>query len=140
MSLHRILLIIAAFAGLLGAAGVGAAAAGAHLGGGQLLETAATFLMIHSAVVLGIVALALRAPRRGAAGFIAAAVLLIAGMILFCGDFALRALAGHALFPMAAPTGGLLLIAGWLGAAMAAALGAAAREEGDPGVLRSPLA
>jgi CheY-like chemotaxis protein len=41
-------------------------------------------------------------------------------MVLFCGDFALRALAGRALFPMAAPAGGILLIAGWLAAATAA--------------------
>ena len=120
--MRRICFVIAAFAGLLGATGVGAAAAAAHLGGGHLLDTAATFLMIHSAAVLALVALAQRRPRRSKGVFVAAAFLLIAGMVLFCGDFALRALAGHALFAMAAPSGGLLLICGWLAAAMAAAL------------------
>jgi uncharacterized membrane protein YgdD (TMEM256/DUF423 family) len=128
--MRQICFVIAALAGLLGATGVGAAAAAAHLGGGHLLDTAATFLMIHSAAVLALVALAQRSPRRSKGVFVAAAVLLIAGMVLFCGDFALRALAGHALFAMAAPSGGLLLICGWLAAAMAAALTAlSARSE-----------
>jgi uncharacterized membrane protein YgdD (TMEM256/DUF423 family) len=122
--MRRILFVLAACAGLLGAAGVAAAAAAAHIGGGRLLETAATFLMIHSAAVLGVVALALRAPLRGAVPFWIGALLLIAGMILFCGDFAMRALADHSLFPMAAPTGGLLLIAGWIAVAIAAAFAA----------------
>ena len=126
--MRRVTFIIAAIAGALGAAGVGAAAAAAHLGGGQLLDTAATFLMLHSAVVLAIIAPAQRASRRSAAAFTLAAILLIAGMLLFCGDFALRALTGHALFPMAAPSGGVLLIAGWLVAGLAAAHAALSRE------------
>ncbi|HZY14819.1 MAG TPA: DUF423 domain-containing protein, partial [Beijerinckiaceae bacterium] len=111
----------------LGAVGVGAAAAAAHLGGGQLLETAATFLMIHAAAVLGIVALAERASRHGSAIFVVAALLLIAGMLLFCGDFAMRGLADRPLFRMAAPSGGMLLMAGWVAAAIAAAMAAASR-------------
>src|ERR1700716_580588 len=122
--MRRVSFVIAALAGLLGATGVGVAAAAAHLGGGQLLETAATFLMIHSAAVLAGVAVAQRASRRITAVFVVAGLLLIAGTVLFCGDFALRALAGRALFPMAAPAGGILLMAGWLAAATAAALAA----------------
>jgi uncharacterized membrane protein YgdD (TMEM256/DUF423 family) len=122
--MRRLSFLIAALAGLLGATGVGVAAAATHLGGGQLLEMAATFLMIHSAAVLAVVALAQGASRRITAVFVAAALLLIAGMVLFCGDFSLRALAGRALFPMAAPSGGILLIAGWLAAATATALAA----------------
>ncbi len=122
----RFLFTLAALAGLLGAAGVGAAAAAAHLGGGQLLESAATFLMIHSAAVLAIAGLGQRAGRRPASIFGLAGLLLIAGMLLFCGDFAMRALAGHPLFPMAAPSGGVLLIAGWLAAGLAGAVAAAA--------------
>lgn len=122
--------IIAAVAGLLGAMGVGAAAAGAHLGGGQLLETAATFLMIHSAAVLGITALAQHASRRGAALFIIAPLV---GMLLFCGDFAMRGLADRPLFRMAAPGGGMLLMAGWVAAAIAAAMAAASRARPSAG-------
>jgi uncharacterized membrane protein YgdD (TMEM256/DUF423 family) len=128
--MRRLSFVIAALAGLLGATGVGVAAAAAHLGGGQLLETAATFLMIHAAAVLGILTLGQRASRRITAVFVVAALLLVAGMVLFCGDFALRALAGRALFPMAAPSGGILLIAGWLAAATAAALAATSRGGG----------
>ena len=40
---------------------------------------------------------------------------------LFAGDLTLRQYAGHGLFPMAAPTGGTLLIVSWLALAVAAA-------------------
>jgi uncharacterized membrane protein YgdD (TMEM256/DUF423 family) len=136
--MYRVLFILAALASVLGAAGVGAAATAAHLGGGQLLETAATFLMLHSAAVLAIVAIAQRASRRSAGLFVIAAMLLILGMILFCGDFAMRALAERALFRMAAPSGGILLIGGWLLAAVAAALAAASSADA-PGA-RAPEA
>jgi uncharacterized membrane protein YgdD (TMEM256/DUF423 family) len=129
--MRRLLFAIAALAGLFGAARVGAAAAAAHLGGGQLLATAAIFLMIHSAAVFGLVALAERVPRQGAAVFALASVLLLAGMVLFCGDFALRALADRPLLPMAAPSGGVLLIAGWVVGAFAAAMVAFSRDGGD---------
>jgi uncharacterized membrane protein YgdD (TMEM256/DUF423 family) len=126
--MRRFLFVIAALGGLLGAAGVGGAAAAAHLGGGQLLETAATFLMIHSAAVLAIAALALRAQRAAAVLFAVAGAVLILGMALFCGDFAMRALANRAVFPMAAPSGGMLLITGWLAAGIAAATAAIGRD------------
>jgi uncharacterized membrane protein YgdD (TMEM256/DUF423 family) len=48
------------------------------------------------------------------------------GAALFAGDIALRAYVGHRLFPMAAPSGGLLLIIGWLALA-AAVVGAVLR-------------
>jgi uncharacterized membrane protein YgdD (TMEM256/DUF423 family) len=130
--MRRALFLIAAFAGLLGAAGVGAAAAAAHLGGGQLLDTAATFLMIHSAAVLAIVALAQRVSPAGTGLLLLAALLLVAGMLLFCGDFAMRALAAGPLFRMAAPTGGTLLMAGWVAAAIAAAVAAISRDGRPP--------
>jgi uncharacterized membrane protein YgdD (TMEM256/DUF423 family) len=40
---------------------------------------------------------------------------------LFAGDLTLRQYAGHGLFPMAAPTGGTLLILSWVVLAVAAA-------------------
>jgi uncharacterized membrane protein YgdD (TMEM256/DUF423 family) len=39
---------------------------------------------------------------------------------LFAGDLALRAFVGHHLFPMAAPSGGVVLIVSWLTLAGAA--------------------
>lgn len=117
MPATRILLFLA---GLAGAAGVALAAAAAHLGGAGL-ETAATFLILHAAALVGVTALASGAPGTPAArvaligGFV-----LFTGLVLFSGDLAARAFLDDRLFPMAAPTGGTLLIAGWLGLAISA--------------------
>jgi uncharacterized membrane protein YgdD (TMEM256/DUF423 family) len=46
----------------------------------------------------------------------------VLGAALFSGDLALRAFASHRLFPMAAPTGGIILIAAWLALAAAAVI------------------
>ena len=54
---------------------------------------------------------------------LAALIGFVAGAGLFAGDLALRAFAGHRLFPMAAPTGGTILIAAWLALAIAALAG-----------------
>jgi uncharacterized membrane protein YgdD (TMEM256/DUF423 family) len=51
---------------------------------------------------------------------LAAAVGFVLGASLFAGDLTLRHYAGNGLFPMAAPTGGTLLIASWLALAVAA--------------------
>ena len=56
-------------------------------------------------------------PRIG----LAAAFGFVIAAALFAGDLTLRQYAGHGLFPMAAPTGGTLLIASWLALAVAAA-------------------
>jgi uncharacterized membrane protein YgdD (TMEM256/DUF423 family) len=52
---------------------------------------------------------------------IAAAFGFAVASALFAGDLTLRHFAGHSLFPMAAPTGGTLLIVSWLALAVAAA-------------------
>jgi len=56
-------------------------------------------------------------------GLLAVLIAWVVGASLFAGDVALRAFAGHRLFPFAAPTGGMILIAAWLVLA-AAAIGA----------------
>ena len=48
---------------------------------------------------------------------------LVLGAALFSGDIAMRAFAGHRLFPMAAPAGGTILIAAWLAVTVAAIVG-----------------
>ncbi len=94
-------------AGLAGAAGVALAASGSH-GDSALLTTAANFLLFHAPVLLGLSLL--RANRlAGFAGYV-----LALALALFAGDLAVRGLAGHTLFPFAAPLGGIGLIAGWL--------------------------
>jgi uncharacterized membrane protein YgdD (TMEM256/DUF423 family) len=49
-------LILAGVAALMGAAGVGLAAAGVHSSGGELAERGALFLLIHAAAALAIAA------------------------------------------------------------------------------------
>lgn len=108
--------ILAVFAGLFGASGVAAAAAAAHIANDASLHTAADFLLFHAAALLALVAAERGQPHRGV---LAAGTLIAAGTVLFSGDLAMRVLAGVRLLPLAAPTGGLLLIAGWLTAALA---------------------
>lgn len=96
--------------GLAGAAGVALSAAAAHAGGGNV-ETAARFLLAHAPALLAIGLLG--RGRVLAAGGCA----LLLGLLLFCGDLLMRHYAGQRLFPMAAPSGGTLMILGWLAVA-----------------------
>ena len=112
----RILLALGALAGLLG---VAASARAAHGAGADSLKTAAQFLLFHAPALLGLVALASTGATHRLLTRLAAATLVV-GLALFSGDLALRALHGTALFAMAAPTGGVLLMGGWLLAAVAA--------------------
>jgi uncharacterized membrane protein YgdD (TMEM256/DUF423 family) len=104
--------IVITLAGLMGASGVILAAVGAHVAPGTGLDSAAYILLFHAAAVLGGTAILHQGLllRPLAAVVLAAWVL---GSVLFSGDIALRALAGYRLFPMAAPSGGFLLIGGW---------------------------
>jgi uncharacterized membrane protein YgdD (TMEM256/DUF423 family) len=99
--------LLGMIAGLLGAAGVGAAALAAHGGYGESLGIASQFALIHATLAIALL------NRASSIARIAAGLVLL-GALLFCGDLSLRALAGHALAPMAAPTGGFLMIAGWI--------------------------
>ncbi len=117
-----ILLILAA---LLGACGIVLAAAGAHAAPGAGLDSAADMLLFHADAVLGGAALAQQGLLWRPLALLALACWIV-GAVLFAGDIALRAFAGHRLFAMAAPTGGIILIVGWLALA-AAAIGAALR-------------
>ena len=112
VALNRPILVVA---GLAGAMGVAAAAAAQHAGG-ENLAIAATFLQLHAPALLG---LSLFGASRLA---VIAAWVLVAGLVLFCGDLALRALFGAGL-GLVAPLGGLLLIAGWLAVAASAFAG-----------------
>lgn len=115
--LFRILIILA---GVMGADGVVLAAASAHQPDASRLASASSMLLFHAVAVLAAVALAERAVIQFAIG-IAAAFGFVVATALFAGDLTLRQYAGHGLFPMAAPTGGTLLIVSWLGVAVSAA-------------------
>lgn len=107
--------LVGLLGGLAGAAGVAASAAAAHAYRGTPLETVGPMLLVHAAALIALSGSPVAAPalRR-----LAAAVMVV-GLAIFCGDLALRTLAGRPLFPLAAPTGGILLIAAWLAVAVA---------------------
>jgi uncharacterized membrane protein YgdD (TMEM256/DUF423 family) len=114
--------ILIALAGLMGAAGVMLAAAGAHGKPGAGLDSAGYLLLIHAAAVIAATVAARFGLILRPLGLIVICG-FIAGAALFAADVAARAYLGHRLFPFAAPTGGLILIASWL-ALIAAALAA----------------
>ncbi|TJW38597.1 MAG: DUF423 domain-containing protein [Mesorhizobium sp.] len=99
--------ILAFAGGLCGAAGVALSAAAVHLGG-SFVGTAASFLLMHAPVF---VAVGLCGGNRGLR---AGSLILLVGLLLFSGDLLARDFLGSRLFPMSAPIGGTLLIAGWL--------------------------
>ncbi|RAI44846.1 DUF423 domain-containing protein [Rhodoplanes roseus] len=108
-------------AGLMGAAGVALAAAAAHAAPGVGLDSAAQILLVHAvAVVAGAAAVSAGLAWRPLA--LVALAGFVLGTLLFSGDVTLRAFAGHRIFPMAAPTGGSILILSWLVLGVAAAV------------------
>ena len=115
--LARVLIVLAA---IMGADGVILAAASAHQADASRLGAASSMLLFHACAVLGTVALAERALIHARIGLVAASGFVIAAA-LFAGDLTMRQYAGQGLFPMAAPTGGTLLIASWLLLALSAA-------------------
>ncbi|CAN5441951.1 DUF423 domain-containing protein [soil metagenome] len=113
----RILIILA---GVMGADGVILAAASAHQPDATRLASASSMLLFHATAVLGTVALIERGVLHLHVGLTAAIGFIVAAA-LFAGDLTIRQYVGHSLFPMAAPTGGTLLIVSWLALAVSAA-------------------
>jgi uncharacterized membrane protein YgdD (TMEM256/DUF423 family) len=106
-------------AGLMGACGVGLAAAAAHGTSAAGLDSAAWLLLFHAVAILGAASLSHQGQLWRPLA-LAAMLCFVLGGALFSGDIAMRAFAGQRLFPMAAPTGGTLLLGGWLILATAA--------------------
>ena len=106
---------LTALASCAGAAGVIESAFAAHGHGQPLLFASAHYLLINAAASIALNAFSMNAPS-GARMLRVAAFILLIGAILFCCDLSVRALAGHRLFPFAAPIGGTLMIAGWIAA------------------------
>ncbi|GGE78091.1 DUF423 domain-containing protein [Stappia taiwanensis] len=105
--------------GLVGAGGVALSAAATHSAATELLRPAAQMLLFHAPLFLSLSLLFLWRGRGVSAAVLAmgtgALVVLVAGLALFCGDLLFRAYGGARLFPFAAPLGGSLLIAAWVG-------------------------
>ena len=111
--------LLIALAGLMGGAGVALAAAAAHGNDASRLASASAMLLFHATAILAVVALLARGLLHGGIGLIAASG-FVTGAALFAGDLTLRQYTGHSLFPMAAPSGGTLMIASWLAVTLAA--------------------
>ncbi|WP_117191637.1 DUF423 domain-containing protein [Rhizobium terrae] len=95
--------------GLMGAAGVALAAAASHGGDLLFLRSASTMCLAHAPVLLG-----LYVGHRALRTSTLAALVLGLGTIVFAGDLVSRHYLGARLFPFAAPTGGTLMMLGWL--------------------------
>jgi uncharacterized membrane protein YgdD (TMEM256/DUF423 family) len=96
-------------AGLLGAAGVVAAAGASHAEDTRILGALALVALTHAPALLafGLSSVQGRLLRIGA-------MVIAMGACVFCADLATRHFLGSALFPMSAPFGGTAIIAGWL--------------------------
>lgn len=107
-------------AGLAGALGVLLAAVASHLRQSAMLETSAYFLISHAVAVMALSALAGQTSRPAA--WLGVATAMLMGALLFSVDLATFALRRVHLFPLAAPTGGMMLILSWLGISLIAAV------------------
>ena len=81
----------------------------AHADARQLLQTATLYMFVHG---LGIVIAGVLARTAASQWLLAAGVLHLAGIVLFCGSLWVLALAGRSLG--VAPIGGIAFILGWL--------------------------
>jgi uncharacterized membrane protein YgdD (TMEM256/DUF423 family) len=106
---ERVLVALGALSGLLG---VALSAAASHMTGNGSLQIAAQFLLFHAPALMVLAALVSQGGVNGRLGRLSG-FLMALGLLLFCGDLSRRALSGVALAPMAAPTGGVLLMIGW---------------------------
>ena len=106
----------------MGALGVVLTAASAHGKPGSGLDSAGYLLLLH-----GIAVIAAAAAIRSGLLLRPLGTIVLFGFVLgaglFAADVAARAYLGHRLFPMAAPTGGVILIVSWLVLAAAATAG-----------------
>lgn len=94
--------------GLTGALALIAYAGATHHDSGNL-KVIAPILLGHAPAFL---ALSILSNQSRTATLGGSAIMI--GLILFCGDLLSRDFLGQRLFPFAAPTGGTILILGWL--------------------------
>ncbi len=83
----------------------------------ETFETGARYHLAH-ALAMGLAALAMRGAARPRARL--AAMLFLAGILLFCGSLYLLALTGIRAFGFITPLGGLAFVIGWIALGMAA--------------------
>ncbi|WP_298333839.1 hypothetical protein [Asticcacaulis sp.] len=102
--------------GLWGLIGVMLLAAGSHAD--PRLTSAGMFLLFHAATAIGLVHSGFMGPRMR----LNVLLLLMVGSGVFAADICSRVMRGQGLLPNLAPTGGVLVMLGWAGVALAAAL------------------
>ncbi|WP_426238766.1 DUF423 domain-containing protein [Pararhizobium sp. DWP1-1-3] len=102
-------------AGLMGLSGVISAAAASHGADPRLLGGASAMCLAHAPALIALYA-AWPVMRTAAIS----ALLLSTGTALFAADLTARHFLGHGLFPMSAPTGGVLMMLGWVSVATGA--------------------
>ncbi|KZL28619.1 DUF423 domain-containing protein [Pseudovibrio sp. WM33] len=100
-----------ALGGFCGVIAILTSAASSHAVDNQYLGIISQITMMHAAAFVG---LGVAHGITGSKGIAFAMLLLFAGVGLFCGDLAQRLFVGEKLFDFAAPTGGMLMILGWL--------------------------
>lgn len=115
--MHKWVNIIAGLAALSGAAGIMESAASAHTIADPLLKTSANLLIVNAASVI---AIGVYASSRAQCWALLGAAALLAGSLLFCGELSTHVFLGQRAFALAAPIGGMFMIAGWLIAAASA--------------------
>ena len=113
---NRLALIVA---GILGTGGVAAAAGASHYSGDErVLGAVALVALTHAAAFLALGLASKTGPllRVGA-------LVIGAGVGIFCFDLTVRHVFDVALMPAAAPIGGMVIIAGWTLIAVTGAFG-----------------
>ena len=111
--------LIALAATLLALSGVILAAMGSHLfdmkGMQGIWQIASNIHLFSAAGLLGLAALLARLESRW---LMWGACLIVLGSVIFCGSIYLHVITGQTL-PAVTPSGGMLMMAGWLLAALA---------------------
>jgi Uncharacterized small membrane protein len=106
----RLLLLLG---GLFGVIGVVLASVAAHITGPGQVDVAANIMLFHAPALIAI-ALVAHAGIGCPKAIRLSGWMVMLGVALFSGDLCMRAFLYERLFPMAAPTGGTILILGWL--------------------------
>ncbi|WP_310619607.1 DUF423 domain-containing protein [Flexibacterium corallicola] len=106
--------------GFCGVTAIITAAAASHMTTNPFLGIISSLTMMHAAAF---VALGLAYDKTGSKLVAFGMILIFAGLSLFCGDLGLRMFVGTKLFDKAAPTGGFLMILGWLNVLLAGLFG-----------------
>jgi len=102
--------LVMALGVILGAISAHASKGAAHADAQRLMQTAVLYQLVHG---LGLLVIGTLARNAASMWLVAAGVLLVLGVLFFCGSLWYLALTGRSLGPIA-PLGGLCFIAGWL--------------------------